>query len=145
MCCSLSISPLDQDIATALLTIGLFLPTFMPPTGGAPIRWERMLEEEGTSVAATFSVDSLDLHISPSISVYAQHANKRHAAGVFFELAAKYAERVQGTIVQHANIGLCKAELDGQGDRLLATYPLQRLDFLQICPGFRELFISPLE
>ena len=113
-------------------------------TGGKATQWERKLEEEGSAVTATLTLTTLALSISPSVSAYADHANKRHAAGVYFEMAAKYAERVQGTITQHATVSECK-EVSGSVDRILAVYPLKRLDFSQVCRGFQELFVSPLE
>jgi len=59
-------------------------------------------------------------------------------AGVYFEIAAKYAEKVGGTIIQQANVAGCRT-LEGQ--LLLAEYPLLPLSYDRICNGFKELLL----
>ena len=141
MCCRTRIFPLDKDFAKDILRIGLFLPeseTAIEPT------WVRLFPEEGSLVRASFASSgddgSLTLNILPAISAMWHHDSKRSAAGCMFEIAAKYAEKVGGTVVQHANVIGC--QLDGSSARVLAQYPLRHLDFTAICPGFQTVFLG---
>ena len=133
MCCRLSISPLDPDVAKSILAVG----QFHPVNGNY---WQRNIPEEGTEVGAQLRPDSnlLQLNIQPAVSTYLQHAEKRLAASVYFEIAAKYAEKVNGTIVQYANVTGCLDPL--RTERRLAAYPHEPLLFVHVCPGFQELF-----
>lgn len=123
-----------------ILTIGQFTPTGTPEHS---VYWERLIPEEGTKVGAQFNpaANSLDLSISPSISQYEHHAMKRIAAGVYFEIAAKYAEKVNGTIEQRANVSGCRVGPDQVSGLRLAAYPDQPLSYERICAGFQQLFL----
>ena len=65
------------------------------------------------------------------------HAGRRIAGAVMFEIAAKYAEKVNGTITHLANVGDCAAE---KVDHTLARYPLEHLDWARVCVGFRSVW-----
>ncbi len=108
----------------------MFVPT-------SAISFSRNIPEEGTSVTATITPRSLDLQIAPTISMMSHHSHKRIAASVYFEIAAKYAEKVDGTVTQLSNIGACVA--DGVSSKLLAQYPHLPLSFERACIGFQEV------
>ena len=97
----------------------------------------RSIPEEGTRVTATIQSDALHLQISPTISMMSDHSHKRIAASVYFEIAAKYAEKVSGTVTQLSNIGACVA--DGVSSKVLAKYPEMPLSFERACIGFQEV------
>ena len=138
MCCRLTISPLDKVIAETVLRVGMFTPMHSYPG-----YWRRDIKEEGTSVEASFNEEaSLILRLDPTVSVYSHHAGKRIAAGVYFEIAAKYAEKVGGTIIQRANVVGCKEEGAGVADLVLAQYPNLPLQWGSICNGFREVLLG---
>ena len=148
-------TPLDRLIAVAVLTTGQFIPTYTSPcvvpssvTSAAlnenvPTGWRRDIPEEATAVAATLDGLSLSLSLLPAVSDYAGHAGKRIAASVYFEIAAKYAEKVNGTIVQHSNVGACKGLNGTTTEHLLADYPFMPLLYERVCPGFREVLAGP--
>ena len=136
MCCRMMVKPLDPEVAVAILATGLFTPSI---AAGVSV-WERLIAEEGASVNASFGDDALNLSLSPAISTYDHHAGKRIAAGVYFEIAAKYAEKVGGTIVQLSNVVGCQA--DGTRQLLLAEYPLVPLEFKRICNGFKAVLLG---
>lgn len=128
MCCRLVVTPLDAELAAILLPVGLFVPF--------DNKWVRNVYEEQTSVFATLDADGLHLFLSPTISAYSQHHGKRISAGIYFEMAVRYAEKCDGTIIQQSNIGLCIE--DGITQKLLAHYPDQPLCWSSICRGFQE-------
>jgi hypothetical protein len=103
------------------------------------LNWARRVPEEGTVVNASLATGSLELSISPAISAYAHHAGKRLAASIYFEIAAKYAEKVGGEIVQRATVLGCK---NGNSALVLARYPLEPMNFEHICPGFRAVLLD---
>jgi hypothetical protein len=82
----------------------------------------------------------LRLELSPSVSQYAHHADKRVSSGVYFEIAAKYAEKVGGVITQLSNVSGCTE--GGVSEHILAQYPEQPLRWEQVCPGFRETILG---
>lgn len=132
----MTIRPLDVDLAKVVLTVGMFTPD--PNFLG----WSREAED-GTTIRATFEGDALRLELSPSISIYQHHADKRISGGMYFEIAAKYAEKVNGTITQLSNVVGCTD--GGVNTRVLAVYPEQPLMFEQVCPGFREVILGAQE
>ncbi len=99
--------------------------------------YERSIPEEGTRVTATIQEDALAMQISPTISMMSHHSYKRLAASVYFEIAARYAEKVDGEITQLSNIGACIE--DGVSMKVLASYPDHPLDMSRICIGFQEV------
>jgi hypothetical protein len=105
------------------------------------VNWERVIPEEGTVVNASISDDSLELNISPAISVFAHHTGKRLAASVYFEIAAKYAEKVGGEVIQRATVVGCKTG-DHPQELLVAAYPQLPMSFERICPGFRAVLLE---
>lgn len=141
MCCRTSVYPLDIEKAIAVLTIGQFKPVYWSP--GKPetaIHWERLLESEGTVVHAALRDGTLELNLAPAISVMSQHEGKRLAAGVYFEIAAKYAESVGGIIVQRATVLGCKPH--ETQELILAKYPDMPMDFTKICKGFQAVLLG---
>jgi hypothetical protein len=125
-----------------VLTVGLFKPVYwLPGKPDIAVNWERAIPEEGTVVNASISDQSLELNILPAISVFAHHHGKRIAASVYFEIAAKYAEKVGGEIIQRATVIGCKTG-DHAQELLLAHYPVLPMNFEKICPGFREVLLE---
>lgn len=139
-CCRLIVESLVPvpAVAVSILTIGQFQPLGSLP--GQAVRWERQVPEEGAVVTAVLTGDSLELSIAPSISTFAHHAGKRIAAGIYFEIAAKYAEKVDGVIRQRATVEGCK--LNGTQELLLARYPEMPLSFDRVCAGFRLALLA---
>jgi hypothetical protein len=137
MCCRLTITPLDLDVAASVLGLGMFT-----PVEGMTTSWRRAILEEGTLVQALLVPESnvLRLELSPSISQYMHHADKRIAGGVYFEIAAKYAEKVGGRIVQLSNVSGCVE--GGVAEHLLAHYPEMPMLWDKVCPGFRETILG---
>lgn len=142
MCCRTHVYPLHVETAVAVLTLGRFTPTYWQSGNtGVAVSWERALSDEGTIVTASLSGDSLQLTISPAISTFGDHFGKRIGAGVYFEIAAKYAEKVSGEIVQRATVAGCR--MGGQSQELvIARYPRMPIDFERICRGFRAVILG---
>jgi hypothetical protein len=105
------------------------------------VNWERAIPEEGAVVKASLSDQSLELNLAPAISVYGHHFGKRIAASVYFEIAAKYAEKVGGEIIQRATVVGCKDREYGQ-QLVLARYPRMPMSFDRICRGFRTVLLE---
>jgi hypothetical protein len=143
MCCRTVIKPLDQRLVAATLSIGQFKPvSFAPGRLDTVLRWEREVPEEGTTVVACTTADSLELSIAPAISLFEHHANKRITAGIYFEIAARYAEKVGGTVIQRATVEGCKMGPGYGTDLILATYPSMPLSFERVCHGFQEVILG---
>ncbi len=136
-CCRATVRPIVPEIARAILATGRFIPM---GDSAAAVYWQRSIPEENTIVKAEIHTDSLSVSISPAVSVYEHHHGKRITAGVYLEIAAKYAEKVGGEIIQHATVPGCVD--DGKKDRLLAQYPDTPLQFSQVCKGFQEEFMN---
>lgn len=134
MCCRLTVSPSDPDIARTVLAVGMFTASHDAN------RWTRFIAEESTTVVAIIGEKDLRLELMPAVSFYAQHAGKRIAAGVYFEIAAKYAEKVGGKITQHSNVSGCTD--GGINSHVLAQYPDMPILWEQVCPGFRETLLG---
>jgi hypothetical protein len=125
-----------------VLETGLFKPVYWQ--NGGPLyaaNWERAVPEEGTVVNVSLSGETLELNISPAISVFAHHAGKRLAAGICFEIAAKYAEKVGGQILQRATVVGCKSGERSQ-ELLIANYPGLPMSFDRICTGFQTVLLD---
>ena len=137
MCCRLTVAPLDPEVAAAILALGLF-----SPTTGMANTWQRAIDEERTVVRAILQPESnsLRLELSPAVSHYEHHAAKRTASGVYFEIAAKYAERVDGRITQLSNVVGCVES--GIAEHILADYPEIPMLWERVCPGFRETILG---
>ena len=132
MCCRVTVSNLDPLTAAAVLEVGQFR-----LESGV---WRRWIEEERCHVTARMGDTYLSLSIEPTISMDSHHDGKRITAGVYFEIAAKYAEKVGGTITQHSNIGACRQ--GGSGELVLAEYPSSPLDWSKICNGFQRVILG---
>ena len=127
---------LNLEIAKAILITGQFI-----CQDQAGLSWKRELPEEQTAVIANLTGGEFALSIQPGVSTFAGHANKRLAAGVYFEISAKFAERVQGTITQYSNVGECKGP-NGETEHVLAIYPDLPLRFERCCLGFQAVFLG---
>lgn len=103
-------------------------------------RWMRTIEEEQTSVMASMTDEGLILSLSPAVSSMAGHHDKRIAASVMYSIAAVYGEKVNG-IIEQTSINVKECQEHGSS-RLLAVYPETRLNFANLCPGFRLVFIG---
>ncbi len=142
MCCRTSIQPLDLQTAIAILKVGLFRPVYWLPTNpDLAVNWQRVIPEEGTTVNASLANGALELNLSPAVSIFAHHHGKRITASVYFEIAAKYAEKVDGEIRQRATVAGCKDGEHAQ-DLLLGHYPELPLSFERICAGFRAVLLN---
>jgi len=139
-CCRMSVQPLVPEIAVAILTVGQFKPNGILTAEGLPISWRREIPEEGAAVMANIgNGEALELSIDPAISILAHHAGKRITAGVYFEIAAKYAEKVNGVVIQKATVASCV--VDGK-ELVLASYPEMPLSFARVCIGFRQVILG---
>lgn len=144
ICCRTSVYPLDARTAAAILSIGQFRPVYrLPLDSEIALTWERPVPEEGTTVTVSLAADSFDLSISPPISAFAHHSGKRITAGIYFEIAAKYAEKVGGEILQRATVVGCKATDQGPG-LLIARYPNLPMGFERVCAGFQSVLLDGL-
>ena len=142
MCCRTVVRPLNEQLARATLTIGQFTPVYYSPDRPEfAIRWERAVPQEGTVVTVHVLKDALELSISPAISAFNHHLGKRIAAGIYFEIAARYAEKVGGVVVQRATVDGCTMG-ETSKELLLASYPSMPLSFERICAGFQETILG---
>ena len=142
MCCRLVVTPLDPQLAASVLIIGRFEPVYWLPGADYAVRWERQVPEEGAVVTASLTGEALELSIAPAISIFAHHAGKRISAGIYFEIAAKYAEKVGGEITQRATVDRCRDNNATTGELLLARYPELPLSFERVCAGFRSVILG---
>ena len=123
-----------------LLAVGKFEPAHKPQDG-IVLTWKRFLTtNDFVEVYLDAGNNLLTLYIRPSITNFIGHEGKRDQAAMALEMAARYAEKADGTITQHANIAECKA--DGLTSRVLAEYPLVPLQFDKLCLGLQALFVS---
>jgi hypothetical protein len=142
VCCRTVVRPLNPELVKATLTIGQFKPVyFAPDRPDLATRWERDVPEEGATVTVHVVNDGIELSISPAISEFHHHMGKRLAAGIYFEIAARYAEKAGGTVVQRATVEGCTSGL-GSKELLLATYPSMPLSFERICAGFQVTILG---
>lgn len=123
-------------IAEAILATGMFHQT-------SDISWQRDVPEEGSSVIATFNEADhcLTLNLTPAISVAQHHIGRLRAAGVYFEIMAKYSEKIGGEVWQRANVSGCKVEESSSG-LLLASYPSIPMTFDRVCSGFQAAMMG---
>ena len=135
MCCRVQVKPLDMDLAAAMLVLGQF--------EKFDYGWVRRLEEEGTAVYAKFHSSSLELNINPVITNMSGHAGHRIAGGVMFEMGWRYAEKVNGTMEQHATVIECM--VGRKSIEVIAVHPDMPLKYEQVCIGFRKIFLPTEE
>ena len=126
---------MQPEIAKMVLTIGQFTEQ---PNG----TWRREIPEEDTRVVATLYPDRLSVSLMPSVTTWEGHHHKRLAAGVMFEIAAKYHERVGGRLTQAGiNVPACQVETGGMVRTLLEDgehgYFWERC-----CPGWQAVFLD---
>lgn len=134
LCCRVTVVPAPPaDLLESLLKIGLFR-----LAGG---QWVRYLPDtESVAIKHNIAAGTIEMSISPTVGRYEQHAERRVAASVMFEMAAKIAERVEGEIWHIANVIGCRRS-DGMTSPL-AVYPDHPLLYENLCPGFREVFVA---
>ena len=141
MCCRVSVSPLVTEIAIPILTLGQFHET------QSGTRWDRQVPDEGCNVWVQLLTGQgrMEIGLEPSINNWAGHHDKRNAAGIMFEIAARYAEKVGGTVEQTGiNVLECK-DSPNISKRFLGKYPEGRMEFSRCCPGFQEVFLGTIE
>jgi len=141
ICCRTSVYPLETSLAATILTIGQFRPkTTSAEEAGIPLSWQRYIEEEDAVVTVSLAGGVFDISISPSISAFEHHLGKRITAGVYFEISARYAEKVGGEIVQRATVIGCKESASSAG-LVIARYPSMPMTFDRICHGFQAVLL----
>lgn len=141
MCCRTVVNPLDIPTALAVLAIGQFKGVYTASGSDYPTLWERVIREENARVTVSLAGQNFEVNISPSISEFAQHLGKRVTAGVYFEIAAKYAEKVSGEVVQRATVLGCKDDYQEAALRI-ANLPLMPLNFERVCKGFQAVILG---
>ena len=135
MCCRLSIQPLRLNIAESVLTIAQF--------NQVGTEWQRAVPEEECVVIAQLDIGEgkLRLMMRPAISGPNHHENRRVSAGIYFEVAAKYAEKVDGIVEQHGLVVPCRTPI-GPLTKTIAVYPDRRLAWDNVCAGFQKEIIN---
>jgi hypothetical protein len=142
MCCKTSVHPLDSELAATILTIGQFVPASIPSDGlEVPRFWKRDIPEENATVNVSLTGGCFEISIAPSISNFDHHLGKRITAGVYFEISAKYAEKVGGEIIQRATVVGCKLSDQGTG-LVIARYPSMPMSFERVCAGFQQVLLN---
>lgn len=141
MCCRTIVAPLVPEIAVAQLTLGMFKPAYTAAGSEYPTLWERRVDEENCRVTVSIAGQHFEVNISPSISAYDQHLGKRITASLYFEIAALYAEKVGGDVIQRATVLGCKDDFQESSLRL-ASYPSLPLSFERICKGFQHVLLD---
>jgi hypothetical protein len=141
MCCKTSVHPLDPELAATILTIGQFVPASLTSDDGEiPRFWKRDIPEEQATVNVSLTGGCFEISIAPSISNFDHHLGKRITAGVYFEISAKYAEKVGGEIIQRATVVGCKDTDQGTG-LVIARYPSLPMSFERVCAGFQQVLL----
>ena len=136
MCCQVRVRPVNKAIAAEVLEVGQFSPEPKEPEWP----WVRAIPEEGTMVLARVDSGSLMLTLRPGVHTHADHATRRLAASVMFEIAWRYAEKVNGEVWQVANIQKCREE---RGETvMIARFPLQPFKWDDVCPGFQAVILG---
>lgn len=139
MCCSVTVTPSVPETLQTYLGLGQFTQQRPPYTGHI---WVRTVRDTAIHVYVDTKADLIRLSLFPAIGSYIQHVGKREVMSVLLEVAARYAEKVNGTVVQVNTVDECRG--GGEGRRLLAAYPEMPMRWEALCPGFRELFVTPL-
>lgn len=141
--------PLDIELAATILVIGQFQPNSgakvpeLPINNkdGVPLYWKRLVPEENCTVSVSLSGSIFEASISPSISNMDHHKGKRITAGIYFEICAKYAEKVGGEVIQKATVVGCKLSEQGTGI-VIARYPSMPMLWQNVCNGFQTELLS---
>ena len=127
---------------------------------GLPENWRRILEIAGfTETYPNLDLSSWIRHVSdgsvvkfapqsgggrfnlePSIGDHSQENHLLHAAAaaIQFKTAMTLAETCGGRLLQSALVGACRLET-GSGERVVAQYPEQPLQWSSLCAGFRDV------
>ncbi len=90
---------------------------------------------------AVLSADAIIFSLGPAISTPEQHSLHRISGAVMFELAWRYAEKVDGEVWQLATIGGCKPT-PNDAALYLARFPEEHFSWDKVCPGFAAVFSS---
>lgn len=139
MCCRTEVTPLDDTIARVILAVGNFHPQGDPAVA---VTWRREVPEESCYVTVSLTGGRFEASIQPSVSSYDHHHGKRITAGLYFEICAKYAEKVGGLMVQKANVLGCKDTAESVSQLVLAHYPDEPLLWERACRGFQEVILG---
>ena len=106
-----------------------------------PLLYRRYIEEEEMAVEVVLNGPVFEAKVRPGVATYVQHKGKRIAASVYFEICAKYAEKVNGLIVQEATVDACIKDHKVP----LAHYPDDPLLWQNVCVGFRSVLLGQNE
>jgi len=83
--------------------------------------------------------DRLILTLQPAITSWEGHHLRRISASVAYEIASRYAEKVNGIIRQESiNVRECMGE---GSNRVLAVVPDTRFSYANLCAGFQQEFM----
>jgi hypothetical protein len=141
ICCRTTVYPLDMSLAATILTVGQFTPRAgCAEKNGIPLSWQRTIEEENAAVNVVLTDGLFDISISPAISTFDHHLGKRITAGVYFEISARYAEKVDGEILQRATVTGCSRYAGNRG-LVVAHYPSMPMTYDRICRGFQSVLL----
>ena len=59
---------------------------------------------------------------------------------VLFEIAARYAEKVDGEVIQRSTVTGCTV---GPNSLVIASYPSAPLSYERVCKGFQAVLLPP--
>lgn len=125
----------------ALFPIGGFLSVQDLPLAGPRMKFQRFFEPEGSWVQAYHEEPALALSLQPAISSIEHHAQRRQSGGCMFEMAWRYAEKVQGVVEHLSNVGPCAAAR-GASQAIIAVAPDMPLRFEALCVGWKAVFLA---
>lgn len=97
--------------------------------------------EQDTRIYMKIEPDKLVLRMFPQINSTEGHHHKHTAAGLVYEVAARTAEKCNGTIMQFATVADCIAR-GAPADHVIAHYPDHPLRFEDACPGFQDAILG---
>ena len=125
----------------ALFPIGGFLPVLDLPLSGPRMKFQRFFEPEGSWIQVHYEEATLALSLQPAISSMEHHAQRRQSGGCMFEMAWRYAEKVNGIVEHMNNIGPCAAAR-GSSSAIVAIAPDMPLRFDALCVGWQAVFLA---
>jgi hypothetical protein len=141
VCCQLRIKPNltegVKEIAAAVFHTGQFNPWPQEPSWP----WVRHLPEEGTHVLAKLEGDHVVINLRPGIHSMLDHRTRRLAGAVAFEIAWRFAEKVNGELWQVATVSGCRVS-EADSTLYLARFPEERFQWENVCPGFKAVILG---
>jgi hypothetical protein len=135
MCCRTKVYYTDGFLAEGLLIVG----QFERRDSGL---WARRLRGN-QGVQARLDKDGLRFWVEPPVSTWTDHSDKQDAAGVMFEMAARYAQKARCVDVwqEAINVTDCLAYGVERRHRIWNSFT-GTVDFDLVCPGFRDVFLN---